>query len=380
LSNRGLKIGILTFSRSVNYGAFLQCFSLFKQIEKITNDVTIINYSLVQAELGFFVQSLLRGMKRGLEQYFIIKRFGNEKLKVSRRFISSNYEKSVDFINSLNFDLIIAGSDEIWKINRFRSYPNVYWTSKALQAKKISYGASANRTYTKKLSPEVIQSIKAELDHYQYLGVRDQQTLDLLQEFSLGHKVHLNCDPTFTYEFQETPLLKEKLASKYHLDLAKPMIGLLSKNKAVGKAVHDHFGREFQIVAITCNNPYADFWLHDLDPFEWANVFSYFSGCVTSYFHGVIFSILNNTPFVAFDSEEYSLHYRTKLFDITQRTGLEGCYLNILKESEVIIPVRLSENMAGRDALIARFKDVKAFEREKWQSFVQEYQKLIKKV
>ncbi len=380
MSNRGLKIGILTFSRSVNYGAFLQCFSLYQQIEKITCDVTVINYSLVQAEIGFFIQSLLRGMKRGLQQYFIIKKCGNEHLNLSPRFISSNYEKSIGFINSLNFDLIIAGSDEIWKINRFRKYPNVYWSSKALRAEKISYGASANRTYTKKLSSETVQDIREELDHYEYLGVRDQQTYDLLTEFELGQKIHLNCDPTFTYEFRGTPLLKDKLVSKYHLDLNKPMIGLLSKNKAVGKALRDHFGGKYQIVAITCNNPYADFWLHDLDPFEWANVFGYFSGCVTSYFHGVIFSILNDIPFVAFDSEEYSLHYRTKLLDITQRSGLEGCYLNVLQESEAIIPARLSRNMADRASLVAQFREVKASERKKWQEFLQEYQKLTEKV
>lgn len=373
-----LAIGILTYSRSINYGAFLQCYSLYKQLSKLADNIQIINYDLRLPEIGFYIQSIQRGFFRGLEQYNIIREFGEKELNFTKKIVTHSYKKSIDYLNSLNLDLIVAGSDEIWKINKLRPYPNIYWASNELDAKKISYAASANRTYTKKLSANEIESIKEELHNYLYLGVRDNHTYNLLHELGLGERVFMNCDPAFFYEFNETPALKEKLVSKYKLNLDKPVIGLLTGNKDVGKALKDHFGDEYQIVAITCNNKYADQWLYDLDPFEWANVFKYFTGCVSSYFHGTIFSILSGVPLVAFDSEEFSLSYETKIFDLIQKTGLEQCYINILKDPVENIAKILVNNIENKVNLRKKFKDVSKSEQMKYKSFETEFKRIIK--
>ena len=339
--NKDSRIGILTFSRSINYGAFLQCYSLLSKIRKLYKNVSVINYNLIPAEIGFLIQSFLRSPIKGLIQYYILRKHAIDEFNFTKKKVISNFNKSLEYINSLNFDLIIAGSDEIWKINRFRKYPNVYWASKAFKAKKISYAASANRTFANNISNEDIIDIKDELGNYEYLGVRDTHTYNFLSGLELGKRIHMNCDPTFLYEFRDTPTLAKKLSEKYHLDLNKPLIGLITNDKKVGSSIRKVFGKEYQIVAITSNNPYADFWLYDLNPFEWANVFKLFSGCITSYFHGMIFSILNDVPFVAFDYERFSLTYETKILDLIKKSDLSECYANILRGPIENIPRKI---------------------------------------
>ena len=374
--NKNSRIGILTFSRSINYGAFLQCYSLLSKLKKLFTNVSVINYTLIPAEIGFFIQSFLRSPIKGLIQYYILRKHANNEFNFTKKKVLSNFKKSLNYINSLNFDLVIAGSDEIWKINRFRKYPNVYWASKTLIAKKISYAASANRTFANKISNEDIIDIKDELKNYEYLGVRDTHTYNFLTGLELGKRIHMNCDPTFLYEFRDTPTLAEKLKKKYHLDLNKPLIGLITNNKKVGFSIRKVFGKEYQIVAITSNNPYADTWLYDLNPFEWANVFKLFSGCVTSYYHGMIFSVLNDVPFVAFDYESYSLSYETKILDLIKKSDLDVCYTNILKAPIENIPKKLDINISNKEALTKKFKVFRESEKDSWSLFENQLERL----
>jgi len=350
---------------------------LYTKIHKLVDNVRVINYNLIAAEIGFFIQSFLRSPIKGLIQYYILRKHAIDEFNFTKKKVVSNFNKSLGFINSLNFDLIIAGSDEIWKINRFRKYPNVYCASKKFKAKKISFAASANRTFANEISNENIIDIKEELGNYEYLGVRDIHTYNFLTGLELGKRIHINCDPTFLYEFRETPTLAKKLSEKYNLDLNKPMIGLITGDKKVGSAIRKTFGDKYQIVAITSNNPNADTWLYDLNPFDWANIFSYFSGCVTSYFHGMIFSILNKIPFVAYDFENFSLSYETKILDLIRKSNLDECYINILKDPIENIPKILVNNIENKSILLKKFNTFVNSEQESWALFESQLKNLI---
>ena len=65
-------------------------------------------------------------------------------------------------------------------------------------------------------------------------------------------------------------------------------------------------------------NRYADRYLYDLNPFEWAGVFSYGSFLVTDYFHGTILGLKNGIPVLSIDSSKYgtSGEYESKACDL----------------------------------------------------------------
>ena len=98
----------------------------------------------------------------------------------------------------------------------------------------------------------------------------------------------------------------------------------------MGKMVREFFGNKYQIVAVYYQNRYADVYLADLDPFEWAVVFSFFSLTFTRYFHGTIFSLKNGTPTISIDdwkNDEFG--QSSKLRDMLYRTGLSDHYFRI---------------------------------------------------
>ena len=76
-----MKIGIITFHDTTNYGANLQAYSLFKAIKNLGYDCEIINYqceNIIKRELPFinihgslrnFIGSLIRYPKRAVKHF-----------------------------------------------------------------------------------------------------------------------------------------------------------------------------------------------------------------------------------------------------------------------------------------------------------------------
>jgi polysaccharide pyruvyl transferase WcaK-like protein len=76
-------------------------------------------------------------------------------------------------------------------------------------------------------------------------------------------------------------------------------------------------------------NPYADINLgHVLNPFQWAEIFGLLSFCVTDRFHGTVFCIKNEIPFISLENENIPRD-QSKLFDLLTDFNLDSCYEHI---------------------------------------------------
>ncbi|OGI02593.1 MAG: hypothetical protein A2287_10265 [Candidatus Melainabacteria bacterium RIFOXYA12_FULL_32_12] len=333
------KVGILTLFKSNNYGTFLQCYSLAKELMKYKDlKVEVINCASQKSEKCQFLSvrdpyNKINSIKT-LIRYLKLRNIAKKKLPLSKKsFTSDNYEKAINFINNQNYDFIVAGSDEIWKILPEYSFPNMYWPNHKIKARKLGYAISANRTDFSLFSNEDKNFISDMLRTFEYLGIRDNTTIEQLSMFDNTVNFQKNPDPAFLYEFENTPNLENKLIKKYKLDLQKPIIGVTMRNSALGKAIVEKFGSKYEIVSIFRSNPYIKNYIYDLDYFEWARVFSYFSGIVTDLYHGTIFSIKNGTPFISVDDSELYLRYPGKIEDLLGEVGLRDNYFNMKSEN-----------------------------------------------
>ena len=120
------KIGILTFHKAHNYGAMLQAFALSKKLNSNYN-VEIINYYNKRIFNGYkvirpFKKNILKSFKRLLHDIFYFK-VDLERYKSFDNFInnkcnlSSNYNDK-DLIKGINdYNILIAGSDQVWNKN-----------------------------------------------------------------------------------------------------------------------------------------------------------------------------------------------------------------------------------------------------------------------
>ncbi|MDD3014448.1 MAG: polysaccharide pyruvyl transferase family protein [Candidatus Gastranaerophilales bacterium] len=380
------RVGVLTLFKSNNYGTFLQCYSLVKKLMKYKDlEVEVINCVIYNSEKNLFFDILkdryskTNSIKTFL-RYLKLRNLMKKKLPLSKEsFVGYDYEKAMDFINRQNYDYIIAGSDEIWGIFPGYMFPNMYWLNNKIQAGKISYAASTNRTDFTLFSDEDKKFISETLRTFEYLGARDNTTIEQLSNIDNSLDFKKNPDPTFMYEFESTPNLLNKLTKKYKLNPEKPVIAVTMRNPILGKAIMKRFGTQFEIVSIFRSNPYIKKYIYDLDYFEWAKVFSYFSGIVTDLYHGTIFSIRNGTPFVSVDDSDLYLHYPGKIEDLLYDTGLGDCYFN-MKNANFDIDLmldKLQSNMNMRDPQYKLMQNISEYKRKEAENCINKIVKTI---
>lgn len=347
-----MKIGILTFHRSINDGAVMQCYSLCQRLMHDFPDakIEVVDYHMpkVQAHYDISVKKyllsggftcLFKNAALLLLQPSLIrqKRSRNNafehcvsNLPLSReKIINNETEKLFTYINE-NYDIIIAGSDAIWNYN-MRGFPNPYFLSDSIQIPKLSYAASCYGMMYEKISNERKKKIAKILDSYSFLGVRDEESAKFVKTMGCSARTVHTCDPTVFLNINEIPVNMEALKEKMKrrgFNFSKPAIGVMSGNKMC-RMVRRMYGKKYQIVALQTPSIYADVNLHDLTPYEWSRVFTFFKLTITTFFHGTLVSLRNGVPAIAIALEtEYSKEHVTKVQDFLRRINMEDCYFH----------------------------------------------------
>jgi len=353
-----MRIGVLTFHRAYNYGAFLQCFSLVNNLKKNfpEHDVEVIDYSsrnminYYKTDLLTFMFGIwgsnaklnLRGRLSKAKRF--LKKVKNDTGYVKRlkernslfscalqhiplsnnSLISDDADEFVDFINSCNYDLIIVGSDAVW--NDYQTtIPNLFYLHPEITAKRASYAASIFGMNYKSKTLDDIQEIAERIKLFKFIGVRDSATEQYVKFLDSTLKTNHTCDPSIILDLNMPIFDKEKLRRKLilkGLDFSRPVYGIMGGDW-LGKIARDIIGDEAQLVAIYESNSYADLYLNDLSPWEWAIVFSNFQLTFTHFFHGTLFSLKNGTPTMSIEMEgEYSANFDSKILDVLKRLNL----------------------------------------------------------
>lgn len=362
------RIGILTFHKSLNYGAFMQMYSLFMRVKKDFPEchVEVIDccsngiqrkYSFKASEYVFspfsefgrtslvtiFKATVKNAIHIFSDRTFLSKRkqmreaFNSalEYVNLSdKSFCTDSMAETTEYINS-RYDAVIVGSDCVWEFNNY-PFPNIYYLHDVKKPHKISYAACAQGILYKNLTEYQKKYMKESWNALDFVGVRDKATENLVGAVDNTINYHHCCDPTVLLDMDSVYEIchgTEKLKTRFRnmgIDLSKPIIGLMG-NEYVGKLCKECAGDNYQIVAVYENSRYADFFINDLTPFEWAACFSLFSVVFTGKFHGTLLSLKNGTNVLSFDyfakAGNFSDNGRTKLWDLYDRLGLsEGRY------------------------------------------------------
>jgi hypothetical protein len=83
-------------------------------------------------------------------------------------------------------------------------------------------------------------------------------------------------------------------------------------------------------------NPFADINLgYALDPLQWAEFFGLLTFCVTDRFHGTLFCIKNEIPFISLDNEKITRD-QSKIYDLLTDFNLTSCYSHLYEEGNSI--------------------------------------------
>ncbi len=345
-----MKIGVLTYHRSINNGAVMQCYSLVKRLQQEFpgDTVEVIDYRMPKVESSYTptlkayfagdppVRMIKKAIKLMLEPGYFRWQKKRKKafesvadmLPVSSRVIyDDGTEELFKYINE-TYDVVIAGSDAIWNYVT-RGFPNPYYLDTSVTCCKLTYAASCYGMNYEKISEDQRRRISEILNSYEFLGVRDEESEKFADYVgSVTPKAH-TCDPTVFLDIDDLPIdvdhLSEKMKARGFKSDIKT-IGVMGSDKMC-RMVRKMYGNNVQIVSLYNYNKDADVNLYDLTPFEWAYVFRYFDATITTYFHGTHLSLRNGTPVVCVALEtEYSKKHKTKVLDFLERLGFEDWY------------------------------------------------------
>ena len=141
-----MKIGILTFHRSYNYGAFMQCFSFFHRLSKDFPDCDIEVVDFTNQNVMKMYETDIEKKQKSVRKLISIRNSTfikcQEELKLSKvKIVSNSYDEIAKYLND-TYDVVVVGSDAVWNWTT-RGFPNIYFL-KDYHGRKLSYAASAH--------------------------------------------------------------------------------------------------------------------------------------------------------------------------------------------------------------------------------------------
>lgn len=313
-----MKIGILTYHRTQNYGAFLQAYGLCQRLNEESDiEAEVIDFRtkkeyvsythrdfekfaevkhLIWAIRHFNSYRYKRQLQKSLDR-------GMEKMLLSREHLMSDSIEQFQIFVRGKYDIIIAGSDEIWKIDGLRGFPTPYWLPGDLGCIKMSYAASSRNDFSK-LDSKTKKKISKYLNDFSFISVRDEITrYNIVKFIKPRTEVDIFPDPSFIYDFKTNKehgrsLLKER----YKIDTGKKLALIMMEDDEISAQIKSELSNEYQLFAVYSHKKgYRN--VMNLDPFEWLDVIAGVDLVCASYFHAICFSIINNVPFLAFAAD-----------------------------------------------------------------------------
>lgn len=308
-----MNVGILTFHFSDNYGAALQAYALRRWFSEHGHHANFIDYRPAHIEHGgrLSVPISPAKLKANLKiiylatSSFVNKHFGNRNqrekfIRFREHFLDiKNGSEPIDndacLAAAQSFDLIVAGSDQIWSPSQHFGFdPNYFLAfAKSFRARKISYAASFGKD---RVSTSEAEQLSELLHNFDAISVREASGMSLVER-AIGQEPANVPDPTLLHsnyseltdgalpEFDDPYIFCYALRSP---DNIRQTANLASKtlNSPI-RSPHNPHRRWIEIG----NTVYPD-------PGEWVSLVKYARFVVTNSFHGTVFSLLFRKPFI----------------------------------------------------------------------------------
>ena len=323
-----MRIGILTFHKAINYGAYLQAFSLaYKLQEQFPDDeVEIIDYMAPKnrnRKLYMVLRNVRHyGIKGGLSELkriFVFKSMQKHLPLSPKSFCTGNLKKLYSYIDE-RYDVLIIGSDAVFNWNQ-TNFPTAFIPDYQFSVPVYTYAASVHGLRFYSAPNKILQICGKVFERMEYIGVRDSCSERFVKLCSENARTVHCCDPTLFINrdviYKMGIGVKEKMQKRYGFSLDCKYMGVMAPDSNMIKEISERYGSEYKIVSVFVKSAYSDYYVADLNPFEWTVILKQASMVVTSYFHGTLLSLVQGTPAIVLDYSGYcDDRYEGKLKDL----------------------------------------------------------------
>ncbi len=327
-----MKIGILTYHRSVNEGSVIQAYCLQKLLMSLVPDsvVEIIDYRPKAVEKRDFIKCFNRRFPFiNLVQFYkrkMLHTFLKENCILSgQKCKSDNLADARRFVEKQNYDAIIVGSDTVWRVRDNKGdllAPNLYYLPEIDGLRKIAFAVSFDLTDKRLLTDSRRIEISRMIKSFDFISVRDEMSSRYIKEFGLPEKeIIFLPDPTLLWDFAS--LVKPvKIRNRN-----RPLAGVAVPEISIREQLTGYLLQKgFQVLNLL-GNPVTG-QLHV--PFHYSlkqrlGLYRLLDLMVTDRFHQCIFSLkLGGIPLILLEnSRKYPTGTLSKGRDLFQRLDIE---------------------------------------------------------
>lgn len=332
-----MKIGIVTLPLRINYGGLLQSYALNTTLHRLGHDSTCLctPYPALHA---FKPAMLLRYGKRILRKYVLgrkhvcifIEKFQEKQYSLisqnTQQFID-NYIPYTDIATyadaaRLGLDAIIVGSDQVWRPRYFKGrITDAYLAfTQGWNIRRIAYAASFG-TDAWEYTPRETDTCRQLLSAFNHVSVREQQAVGLCQEH-FGIQAEWVLDPTLLLTADDyRPLCTGRLP-----DRNQGLFAYILDETDTTRQMCDTLANRLGTNSLTVKSPVEKWYLpleeRIVPPVgQWLRAFADARFVFTDSFHGCVFSIIFNKPFVVCGNNRRGMSRFTSLLSMF---GLES--------------------------------------------------------
>jgi len=322
-----MKIAILTYHRSYNYGAMLQAVATRYILSHMGHQVYFINYWPKHQSLLYKEVSIWKTIKYCLKTnplnvlklsykwlWQAIRRYKYEKF--ISKYISKYYGNE-----KAEYDVLLCGSDQIWRKQPItNNYNPFYFGDNDVKANiKMSYASSMGKLPQTKEDENTIKKLLKNLD---YISVREKNLCEYIKINTPYNAIQV-LDPTLLLtkeQWEDCVHIKEKM-------FLEPYVLVYDLGQKFDKNNIKHFANRNKLKVIETIQ-WIDFPEQQIkpatdNPADFLCLIKNASFVLTSSFHGMALSIVFNKPFYVTSS-----HNIDRFKSLLQTLKLEDRWLD----------------------------------------------------
>lgn len=309
-----IKVGILTFHKAKNYGAVLQAYALQTVLQNNQFNVSIVDYQNpdVYRYSDYHILSDRHHIKTILGK--ILRYRYNKKVFLKfaafreKRMILSPVCKNLSELKEVesHYDAIICGSDQIWNPKAIFNDFDAFLLG-TVSCKRIAYAASAGSV---SLWEKYLQKYWDLLHRFDAISVREADMLQPVENLSQKN-VSLVCDPTLLLNCEDWIKIENKESNKILSD-GYILVYFLGSNETVVRTALA-LQKRTKLPIVSIGRRIKGSYRPTIGPEDFLTLFHHASYVLTSSFHGTVFAIQYQKPFLVFGNGIYNSRMLTLL-------------------------------------------------------------------
>lgn len=336
-----MKIAILTLPFITNYGGIMQNYALQTVLKRMNHEVYTINLNRPKPKMNLAIapytitKRLIKkilGRRNGI--IFQEKKINRDRIIVEqhiRRFINHYIQLTPPYytkkdllkIDNENFDTIIVGSDQVWRIPY--AYPDIetYFLDfiKNKHTKKIAYSASFGIDDIE-FSDKQIKKCGDLIKEFETVTVREDSGLDLINKtyrWICKNPPIQTLDPTMLLTKEDYISISSEYINQSDGDLFYYILDMTEDKQKMIEEISKILGYEPFTIKSKSSNWYDDPYDRIVPPIElWLQAFNKAKYIFTDSFHGCVFSIIFNKDFIVYGNKKRGMSRFYSLLNMFQ--------------------------------------------------------------